>query len=68
MSSKRVFIKEVDGYWESEISCTGSPCGTFYNRKGEVIAYSSYDYISKITDNANEKQKAYFRKHLRGKQ
>lgn len=57
-------ISEIDACWEPDISITGNPMGRFYNRKGEIIGYSSYDYISKITEFANKKQRNYFKKHL----
>ena len=58
-------IDEIDACWEPDLSVTGNPMGRFYNGKGEIIAYSSYDYISRITEFANEKQREYFTKYLR---
>ena len=62
------YIKEINAYWEGRLSCVGNPCGEFTNKKGEIIAYSSYDYISSITNKANKKQKQYFKKHTEKKQ
>jgi len=58
-------IDEINACWESDLSVTGNPMGRFYNKKGDVIAYSSYDYISRITEFANQKQREYFTKYLK---
>jgi len=58
-------LEDLSITWKGFLSCTGNPAGEFQNKKGEVIAYSSYDYISKVTSLANPEQRAYFEKQKR---
>ena len=62
----KVYIKEINAYFESYLSMNHSPIGEFTNLKGEIIAFSSYDKISKITGNASLSQIAYFKGFLDG--
>ena len=58
------YLKELNLYYESALSCAGSPCGYFTNKTGQLIAVSSYDKIIKITAQATKKQREYFNKYM----